>query len=117
MATSALPGAITALLTIFGAASGLDGVKVIDGPPTDDIATEDFLAVGWTGADDQPAADTVQDFAAAGARTRDEDFTIACVIDAWSGDDSFSVVRARVFAILGIVEQELRASGPNPPSS
>lgn len=113
MAISALPGAITALLAILDAASGLDDVMVIDGPPTDDIATEDFLAVGWSGGEDQ-GADLVQDFNAAGARTRDEEFTIACVIDVWSGDDGFATVRGRVFDILGVVEQELRATGPNP---
>lgn len=113
MATSALPGAITALLAILNASTGLDGVVVSDGPPTTDIATEDFLAVGWSGTEDQ-GADLVQEFNSAGARTRDEQFTIACVIDVWSGDDGFAVVRARAFQILGVVEQAIRASGLNP---
>ena len=113
MATSALPGAITELLAILQAASALDGVVISDGPPTDDIATEDFLAVGWSGGEDQ-GAEIAQDFNGAGARTRDEDFTIACVIDVWSGDDGFATVRGRAFEILGVVEQALRATGPNP---
>lgn len=113
MATSALPGAITALFTILSESSALEGVMVIDGPPTVDVTREDFLAVGWSDDEDK-AADMVQDFNAAGARTRDEDFTIACVIDVWSGDDGFAAVRNRVFEILGVVEQELRATSPNP---
>lgn len=113
MATSALPGAILSLLTILRAATVLDDVDIIDGPPVDDVATKDFLAVGWSGTEDV-AAETAQDFNAAGARTRDEDFAISCVIDVWSGDDGFSTVRARAFEILGVVEQVIRATGPNP---
>lgn len=113
MANSAVPGAISELLQILRAANDLEDLQIIDGPPTQDIATVDFLAVGWSGGEDQ-GAESVQDFNAAGARTRDEDFTVASVIDVWSGDDGFSVVRDRAYAILGIVEQAIRATGPNP---
>ena len=113
MATSALPGAITALLGILRADVALTGVTITDGPPTGDVATEDFLAVGWSGGEAQDA-EMAQDFNAAGARTRDEDFAIACVIDVWSGDDGFAAVRGRAFDILGVVELAIRATGPNP---
>lgn len=112
MPTSAVPGAINGLLSILNNAVGLDGVDVIDGPPTDDVATVDYLAVGWSGAEDQ-AVEVVQDFNAAGARTRDEEFAIACVIDVWSGDDGMAAVRSRAFAILGVVEGALRATDAN----
>ncbi|NUT11022.1 MAG: hypothetical protein HOQ38_11140 [Nonomuraea sp.] len=113
MATSAVPGAINALVAILQAASALEGVTVIDGMPTNDVATQDYLAVGWSGGEAQDA-ETAQNFNGAGARTRDEDFSIACVLDVWSGDDGFNTVRGRAFEILGVVEQELRATGPNP---
>lgn len=121
MATSALPGALDALVSIWGASTamqaltGPDGrtVKVVDGQPTKDVALDDFLAVGWSGSDDQ-AAESVQDFNSAGARTRDEDLTIACVIDVWSGDETFAAVRARAFQILGVAETELRATNSSP---
>jgi hypothetical protein len=121
VATSALPAAIDALVSILGASSALQAlgvasdraVKVIDGPPTDDIALDDFLAIGWSGGEDQ-GAESVQDFNSAGARTRDEDLAIAGVVDVWSGDDTFSAVRARAFQILGVVETELRATNSSP---
>lgn len=113
MATSAVPGAIDALVARLQAASALEGVNVLDGPPVDDIATVDYLAVGWSGGEDQ-AAEIVQDFNAAGARTRNEEFHIACVIDVWSGDDGIAAVRARAFEIFGVVETELRATGGQP---
>jgi hypothetical protein len=113
MATSALPAALTALVTILQAADPLAGVLVTDGEPTGDIATCDFLAIGWSGGEDL-TAEIVQNFNAAGARTRDEDFSIVCVADAWSGDDGFATVRNRVFEIFGAVETALRATGANP---
>ncbi|KND29916.1 hypothetical protein [Streptomyces stelliscabiei] len=113
MATSALPGAITALLTILRASDQLEDVTVIDGPPTDDVATEDLLVVGWS-PQGEAAAELVQNFNAAGARTRDEDFNLTCHIDCWSGDFDFPALRARVFEIFAVVEQELRATSSNP---
>ena len=113
MPTSALPAAIDALVSILDASSGLDGVDVVDGPPADDVATNDFLAVGWSGTEDQ-AAEIVQDFNAVGGRTRNEELTIACVIDVWSGDDGFATVRDRAFAILGAVETALRSTDLSP---
>jgi hypothetical protein len=120
MATSAIPGAIDALVSILSASTALaalsqDGrtVKVLDGPPTGDIALDDYLAVGWSGSDDQ-GAEAVQDFNSAGARTRNEDIAISGVIDVWSGDDTFATVRARAFQILGVLETELRATNASP---
>lgn len=113
MATSAVPAAIAALLALLRAADGLEGVDILDGPPADDVATRDFLAVGWTGGEDQ-AAESVQDFNGAGARTRDEEITVSCLIDVWSGDDGFSVVRDRAYAILAVVEDAIRATNTAP---
>ncbi len=113
MATSALPAALTALVTALQAADALTGVLVTDGQPVGDTATQDFLAVGWSGGEDQ-VAEIMQDFNAAGARTRDEDFSITCVVDVWSGDEGFATVRNRVFEIFGVVETVLRATGGNP---
>ena len=104
---------MTSLLAILNAADGLSDVLVIDGPPVVDVATTDFLSVGWSGGEDQ-AADVQQSFNAAGARTRDEEFVITNVIDVWNGGEDFAVVRERAFDILGVVEQALRATGPNP---
>jgi hypothetical protein len=114
MATSAVPGAILALLEILRARPELQqDVDVLDGPPTEDVATQDMVVIGWSPEGDQ-SADLVQDFNAAGGRTRDEDFNIVGVIDCWTGDDDFAPVRARVFALFGEIEQAVRASGSNP---
>ncbi|MGV2914494.1 hypothetical protein [Streptomyces alfalfae] len=113
MSTSALPGAITALLAVLRAAGGLSNVLVIDGPPSGDVATADFLTVGWSGGEDQ-AAEVQQEFNAAGARTRDEEFVISNAIDVWDGGEDFTALRQRAFDILAVVEQALRATGSNP---
>ncbi|MGD6761354.1 hypothetical protein ACOKM5_20685 [Streptomyces sp. BH097] len=113
MATSAVPGAITALLEILRAAPGMTGVDVVDGPPLGDQADQDLVAVGWSPNGDQ-AVEIAQNFNAAGARSRDEDFSITGWIDSWAGDLEVAVVRARVFELFGVIEQAVRASGPNP---
>jgi hypothetical protein len=113
MATSAVPGAIAALLAILRAEPALAEVLIVDGPPVQDMADPDLIAVGWSTESDQAAAMT-QDFNAAGARTRDEDFEITGSIDCWRGDHDVSTVRDRAFALLGVVENAIRASGPNP---
>ncbi|MFJ8931555.1 hypothetical protein ACIRLA_33730 [Streptomyces sp. NPDC102364] len=113
MAASAVPGAIAALLTILGALSRLADVDVLDEPPVVDVASQDFIATGRAPDCDQ-AVEFTQDFNSVGARSRDEAFSITCGIDVFVGDLDVAAVRARVFEVLGLVEDALRATGPNP---
>lgn len=116
MATSKVPAAIDALVSILRASSALSGVRVIDGPPagsTSDQADNDYVYVGWQ-PDSDIAAEMTQDFNAAGARTRDEAFTIPGTIDTWSGDTDMSARRARAFVLLAALEDAIRATGANP---
>src|SRR5882757_7587004 len=81
MPTSAVPDAVDALVDIVTAAveAVAETVRIVDGPPLE-LTASDWLAVGY-----QPDGDTSvtqqQDFASAGARRRDEDFTISCYIE------------------------------------
>lgn len=114
MQTSRVPAAIDALLSILAAAPGLADVKVMDGPPSINFAERQVIYIGW-----QPNGETsvtlAQDFASAGARTRDEEFTISGYIESRSGDaDAAKLHRDRVFAILGEVEIALRATEAAP---
>jgi hypothetical protein len=113
MATSTVPAAVDALLSILNAAPELSGVQVIDGPPVEDMSGADLVAVGWQ-PDSEEAVQLEQDFNAAGARTRDEDFSILCWAESWTGDRSMSARRSRVFDLLAGVEQAIRASDANP---
>jgi hypothetical protein len=114
MATSAVPHAITQLITILRARPELqEDVVVLDGPPAEDVSRIDVIAVGWSAEGDQ-AVELAQNFNAAGARTRNEDFAIHGVIDVWIGDPDISIVRARAFELFGVIEDAIRASGPNP---
>lgn len=113
MATSRVPAAVDALLTILRASSALADVSVVDGPPTTNLSDLDHVFVGY-----QPSADAavqlVQDFNAAGARTRDEQFTIGCYAESRSGDTDMQARRARCFALVAAVEDALRATGAAP---
>lgn len=113
MATSRVPAAVDALLAILRASSGLSGVTVVDGPPTTNLSDLDHVFVGY-----QPGADNAvglaQSFNSAGARTRDEEFTIACYAESRAGGTDMQARRARCFALVAAAEEALRATDAAP---
>lgn len=113
MVTSRVPAAVAALLDILRAAPSLAEVHIEDGPTAVNLTDRDRIYVGWqpTG---EAAVSLQQDFNAAGARTRDEMFTIACYVESRAGDKDMAARRNRAFEILGVVESELRASDVSP---
>lgn len=107
MTTSRIPATIDALVSRWTAAAALAGVAVLDGPPTIDLPT-DFLTVGWSPYADV-AVDGTQAFAAIGGNApRDEDFTIACYADSYTGDTDPSARRSRVYQLVAAAESDLR---------
>lgn len=116
MATSTVPAALSALVSILRAAAALSEVVVHDGHPGSDLEDADVLVVGWD-PETSAAVDFRQDFNAAGARTRDETFDILCFAQSWTGDSSPEAVaarRVRAFALLAAVEDALRATNDAP---
>lgn len=113
MVTSRVPAAVGALLDILRAAPSLAEVHIEDGPTAVNLTDPDRIYVGW-----QPNADAAvalqQDFNSAGARTRDESFTIACHIESRSGDTDMAARRVRAFEIVAVVEEALRATNAAP---
>ena len=105
MSTSRIPATIDALVAILTAA--LPDVQVLDGPPNVNLAS-DFLTVGWSPYKDT-AVDATQQFVSLGTQRREEDFTVVCYADSYSGDIGASARRARVFQLVGAAETALRA--------
>lgn len=113
MATSAVPAAVDALFEILDGSAALAGVLVVDGPPKVNFTDKERIYIGHSPGVEQ-AVDIQQNFASAGARTRDENFSIACYAEVWSGDTDMRLRRHRVFALLAAVEDALRATAANP---
>ncbi|MFF5784187.1 hypothetical protein ACFY8P_04360 [Streptomyces sp. NPDC012693] len=113
MATSRVPAAVDQLLAILRAAPALADVLVLDGPPWQNLTGTERIYVGWQPSE-SPAVSLTQDFNAAGARTRDEEFTINCYAEAWAGDTDMQPRRARVFELVAVVEDALRATEAAP---
>lgn len=113
MMTSRVPAAVDALLAILTAAPAFAEVDVVDGPAAVNYTRLKRLYVGW-----QPSAEAAvsltQNFNAAGARTRDEAFTISCYAEARAGDTVMKDRRDEVFALVGEVETALRATNSAP---
>lgn len=107
MATSAVPAAIEALLSIADAA--LTDADVHDGPPTR-FVDSDWVAIGYS-----PAGDTfsavdgwTQAPAALGAMSREERFEVIGTLASTSGDPEMEPRRVRAFQMLAVLEQAVR---------
>jgi len=114
--TSQVPAITDYLVTTAQAWPSLAGVTVVDGPqPSKTLETIQKLL--WIGADpaqpQDPAADDVQAWPVLDyARTKDEDGTVTCAAQDWSGDTSNKVHRDGAAAIVAGVELMLRGN-PN----
>jgi hypothetical protein len=113
MVTSRVPAAVDALLAILRARPALADVEVVDGPSAVNLTNRRRLYVGWSPTGDS-AVGLQQGFNAAGARTRDEAFTISCYAEARAGDKDMKARRDEVFALVGEVETALRATNDAP---
>lgn len=111
--TSRVPAAVAALLSILQAAPALAAVRIVDGPETVNAAERDRIHVGWQ-PNAEAAVSLTQDFNSAGARTRDEEFEIACYAESRSGDKDMALQRNRVFELVAAVEDALRATDAAP---
>lgn len=111
--TSRVPAAVDALVALCRASPALAGVEIVDGPPIIDLANPDVIFIGWQPSDGT-AVTFAQDFNAAGARTRDEEFGITCYAEAHSGDTDITARRVRAFELLAAVETALRATDAAP---
>jgi hypothetical protein len=113
MMTSRVPAAVDALLAILRARQALAEVDIVDGPAGVNLTQLQRIHVGW-----QPGADSSvsleQSFNAAGARTRDEVFSILGYAEARAGDTDMKARRDEVFALVGEVEAALRATNDAP---
>ncbi|MER7814081.1 hypothetical protein [Streptomyces sp. NPDC096153] len=114
MLTSRVPAAVDSLLAILRAAPALEGVRVVDGPEPVNQTERHRIYIGWQGGEGGPAVSLLQDFNGAGARTRDEDFTISCYAETRGGDKDMAVRRTRAFELVAAVETALRATDAAP---
>ena len=113
MQTSRVPAAVAALLAILRAAPALAEVRIVDGPEPTNATERDMILVGWQ-PDGEAAVVLEQSFNGAGARTRDEAFTIGCYAESRRGDKDMAITRGRVFELVGAVEIALRATNEAP---
>lgn len=112
MAVSAVPDAVEQLFELLQSQAGttLAGVRLMDGPPTTNFSDRERLYIGYSPGADQ-AVEIQQEFAGAGVRQRDEDFSITCYLEVSWGDTNMRLRRQRLFSILEAVDTVLRNSG------
>ncbi|MFE2132237.1 hypothetical protein ACFW9X_03160 [Streptomyces sp. NPDC059466] len=113
MQTSRVPAAINALLAILRDRPALAEVAVVDGPASVNLTERRRIHIGWSPGAEQ-AVEIQQQFNAAGARTRDEVFSITCYAESRGGDKDMAFRRSDAFDLIGEVEQAIRSTDPNP---
>ncbi len=120
--TSRVPALLDYLVSLFQNDATLGGpvvngaqtgpVTVYDGPPTTALDPPLKLFVGLTDPDNpaaDAAADAAQGWAAIGRRGRDQQVTIHCCAEAWSGSDTIQAVRLAAAGITAAVETLMQA--------
>ncbi|MGW6743785.1 hypothetical protein ACWGDX_24205 [Streptomyces sp. NPDC055025] len=114
MAASRVPAAVDALLAILRAAPVLADILIVDGPPSTNFTERQRIYVGYQPNGGGSAVALTQSFSSAGARTRDENFSIVCYAESRSGDKDMALHRGAVFDIFAAVEVALRATDAAP---
>jgi len=116
--TSRIPALTDYLINLFtndvtlGAAPAPNTVTIYDGPPTTELDPPLKLYVGWTDPDatgGDAGAESQQEWAALGRRARNEQVTIHCCAEAWSGIDDIKAMRTACAGITAAVEVLLQA--------
>lgn len=111
--TTAVPAVIDYLVDTFTAAPTLgaaaDPVTIIDGPETFQYSGRAL----WVGVDDLDsaaplAAESNQEWVGVGARARDEQLSVFCILQGWGGDQKFRSARDDAAATLAAIEAVLR---------
>lgn len=110
MPSSTIPAAIDGLLSLLTARPGLAGVPVYDGPPMSETSTSRRLIVGFDGSD--LSVDGDQEWASSpyqAPTSRDERYTIRCLVEAWTGETTMKAARDSAFLLFAEVEQAVRS--------
>lgn len=94
---------------VIATATGV--AAVFDGPPMNNGAEYEFVAIGWDGVsiDDDPAAQIDQSWDGIGAKHKTETATIPGAVSVASGDTTLKTVRDRALVIFGLMETAFRA--------
>lgn len=110
MSASTMPAALDGLLTAVRARPALAELNaagaIFDGPPRTDMPQE-FISIGWGGADEDPSVEATE--ADAGLEANREDYQILGLAYVWSGDQDFKPLRDRAFALLDEVNAAIQS--------
>lgn len=95
-------------------AGTLDGVRVVDGPQVTEDASQEWLFVGFDGAErgDSGEGATAEQSLMAFLKTKQEDAEIRCGVVVVRGDDNVPAARLRALAITSAAENALRLDMP-----
>lgn len=97
---SRLPAAMDRLFAAFSAAPELEGVTVWDGPSTSQATVTEMVSVGYTGGEDETAAEAEVSPEGYGSNPDRERFTIRCVAAVLVGSSDIAAARRRAYELV-----------------
>jgi|SRR5215475_13720034 len=100
---STVPDALAALVAMCKTAPALEGVEVIDGPPTADSNALESVAIGYSASEDIDAVDMAEAFSDLGSSRDREQYTIHNSLGVLNGDRDTATARVRAYAMLDAV--------------
>lgn len=101
-----VPASVDQLLVLFRGAPALDGVRVDDGPPVEDMDDGRAIGVGVS-VQDVNGAQVTSGYDLGG---RNDSFDIACAAQCWSGDTDMPAMRTQVYALFDLIGALLAAN-------
>ncbi|MEU6552111.1 hypothetical protein ABZ915_17770 [Streptomyces sp. NPDC046915] len=106
---SKLPDALDALVTVFTTAEGLAGVTVRDGASVSQARINEIISVGYTGNEDDSAAEATLLTEGLGGSPDREQITIRCAAAVLIGKADLSQARQRVYELFQAAAQAIAA--------
>jgi hypothetical protein len=100
---STVPAAVDALVALLRTASGLEGVKVFDGPGVTGSSQTEAVMVGVGANEDPTAVDGRQDREGLSTARDREQYEIRCALAVVNGSGDISAARRRAYELLGVV--------------
>lgn len=97
---SKLPAAIDGLVAVFKVAEGLTRVTVLDGVSVSQSAVNEVVSVGYTGNEDEQAAESSTVGEGLGGLADREAITIRCVVAVVLGGTDMAAARKRVYELF-----------------
>lgn len=106
---SSVPDTIAGLVAALQGSAVLDGVLVLDGPVVTASSAQEVITVGYTGDEDEDAAEVAYGPQGLSTARSRETYRIRCAASVRNGSGDMAAARGRAYELLAYAGQTLAA--------